>query len=314
MDCLEGFLNLNKPAGVTSHDCVARLRRRLGGKKVGHGGTLDPMATGVLPLAVGRATRLLPYLPTPKTYGAVIRFGLTTSTDDLEGAVLTEVGAADLTLAAIEARLPEFLGVIEQVPPAYSALQVGGQRLYDLARRGQVVTPPARSVTIHGLGITGWQPGPYPELHLTIDCGPGTYIRSLARDLGQRLGPGATLAALERTHSGGFDLADSLPLAAVEDDLVDLPLISPATALQHLPAIRLDSELAQRWRLGQRIPSPRPQPLGVPHRVLAAPDQGLLGVGENQEREGVIILKAKMVLKPGEGRQGKDSAPDTALT
>lgn len=299
MDCLEGFLNLNKPTGVTSHDCVARLRRWLGVKKVGHGGTLDPMATGVLPLAVGRATRLLPYLPTAKTYGAVIRFGLTTSTDDLEGAVLTEVGAADLTLAAIEARLPEFLGVIEQVPPAYSALQVGGQRLYDLARRGQVVTPAARSVTIHRLQVTGWQPGPHPDLCLTIDCGPGTYIRSLARDLGQCLGPGATLAALQRTRSGGFDLADSLPLAAVQDRLTDLPLISPATALQHLPAIPLDPDLAHRWRLGQRIPSPQPQPLGVPHRVMAAADQTLLGVGENQDREGLIILKAKMVLEPG---------------
>jgi tRNA pseudouridine55 synthase len=303
MDCLEGFLNLNKPAGVTSHDCVARLRRWLGVKKVGHGGTLDPMATGVLPLAVGRATRLLPYLPTAKTYAAVIRFGLTTSTDDREGAVLTEAGAAELTLAAVAARLPEFLGVIDQVPPAYSALQVGGQRLYDLARRGQVVTPAARSVTIHRLEVTGWQSGPYPELSLTIDCGPGTYIRSLARDLGQRLGPGATLAALQRTHSGGFDLADSLPLAAVQDQLAPLPLVPATTALQHLPAICLDPELAHRWRLGQKIPSPQPQPLGVPHRVLAAPDQTLLGVGENQEREGVIILKAKMVLAPGNGRQ-----------
>ncbi len=299
MDYLEGFLNLHKPAGVTSHDCVARLRRWLEIKKVGHGGTLDPMATGVLPLALGRATRLLPYLPTAKTYGAVIRFGLTTSTDDLEGAVLTEVGAAGLTLAAIEARLPEFLGVIDQVPPAYSALQVGGQRLYDLARRGQVVTPVARSVTIHRLQVISWQPGPYPELSLTIDCGPGTYIRSLARDLGQRLGPGATLAALQRTHSGGFDLVDSFPLTAVQDHRADLPLIAPATALQHLPAIPLEPELAHRWRLGQKIPSPQPQPLGVPHRVMAAADQTLLGVGENQEREGLIILKAKMVLESG---------------
>ena len=299
MDYLEGFLNLHKPAGVTSHDCVARLRRWLEIKKVGHGGTLDPMATGVLPLALGRATRLLPYLPTAKTYGAVIRFGLTTSTDDLEGAVLTEVGAAGLTLAAIEARLPEFLGVIDQVPPAYSALQVGGQRLYDLARRGQVVTPVARSVTIHRLQVISWQPGPYPELSLTIDCGPGTYIRSLARDLGQRLGPGATLAALQRTHSGGFDLVDSFPLTAVQDHRADLPLIAPATALLHLPAIPLEPELAHRWRLGQKIPSPQPQPLGVPHRVMAAADQTLLGVGENQEREGLIILKAKMVLESG---------------
>lgn len=299
MDYLEGFLNLHKPAGVTSHDCVARLRRWLEIKKVGHGGTLDPMATGVLPLALGRATRLLPYLPTAKTYGAVIRFGLTTSTDDLEGAVLTEVGAAGLTLAAIEARLPEFLGVIDQVPPAYSALQVGGQRLYDLARRGQVVTPVARSVTIHRLQVISWQPGPYPELSLTIDCGPGTYIRSLARDLGQRLGPGATLAALQRTHSGGFDLVDSFPLTAVQDHRADLPLIAPVTALQHLPAIPLEPELAHRWRLGQKIPSPQPQPLGVPHRVMAAADQTLLGVGENQEREGLIILKAKMVLESG---------------
>ncbi|MBD0336189.1 MAG: tRNA pseudouridine(55) synthase TruB, partial [Cyanobacteria bacterium Co-bin13] len=141
---MQGFLNLNKPAGLTSHDCVARVRRLLQTKKVGHGGTLDPAAQGVLPIAVGRATRLLPYLASGKAYQAVIRFGLITATDDLEGDILHQQPAPDLSLAQIQAVLPQFLGQIEQVPPRYSAIQVDGQRLYDLARKGQAVEAPLR--------------------------------------------------------------------------------------------------------------------------------------------------------------------------
>ena len=139
---------------MTSHDCVAVLRRWLGIKKIGHGGTLDPMAEGVLPLAIGRATRLLPYLPTDKSYEAIVRFGITTTTDDLEGTPLTQVGASHLSWPSLEAVLPEFLGTIQQIPPQFSAIQVKGQRLYDLARRGQPVMPPPRSVTIHHLQVT----------------------------------------------------------------------------------------------------------------------------------------------------------------
>lgn len=243
---------------MSSHDCVGAVRRLLEVKKVGHGGTLDPLAEGVLPIAVGRATRLLPYLPEGKAYRAVIRFGIATTTDDLEGDVLAQQPADHLTMEMITAALSAFEGTIEQVPPAFSAIQVQGRRLYDLARQGKVVTPPARTVTIHALMMHHWQPGDQPELTLDIRCGPGTYIRSIARDLGDRVGTGATLAHLTRTLSGGFELAHSLSLETVTERVEQgiLALVDPAAALSHLPAIALSADLARRWRQGQKFPPP----------------------------------------------------------
>ena len=254
-----GFLNLHKPLGWTSHDCVAKVRRLLNTKKVGHGGTLDPAASGVLPIALGRATRLLNFLPEAKAYRAVIRFGVTTATDDLEGAVLSSQPVPALTEAQAIAPLPNFLGTLTQIPPAYSAVQVQGRRLYDLARQGQAVTAPARTVTIHRIDRVGWQPGEFPELTLAIACGPGTYIRAIARDWGAQLGVGATLAALVRTHSSGFELADSVTLEALAAAIAagSFTPVPPSTALQHLPIITLDPELARRWQQGQKILFPR---------------------------------------------------------
>ncbi|HIK46149.1 MAG TPA: tRNA pseudouridine(55) synthase TruB [Leptolyngbyaceae cyanobacterium M65_K2018_010] len=297
---MQGFLNLHKPGAITSHDCVAMLRRWLGTRKIGHGGTLDPMATGVLPIAVGRATRLLPYLATDKTYRAVIRFGLTTSTDDLEGEVLTQSSARELHLEHIEALLPEFLGAIAQVPPAFSAVQVQGQRLYALARRGHTVMPPSRTVTLYHLRVEAWQPGDYPELTLLVDCGPGTYIRSLARDLGQRLGTGATLARLQRLRSGGFELAQSLTLEAIQHQVANhkLVLAEPETVLGHLPSLALEPDLARRWQQGQKIAPPQPLPPHQPHRLLAAATGEFLGIGQVERVETGSILKAKVVFQP----------------
>ena len=295
---MKGFLNLYKPQGVSSHDCVGAVRRLSGIRKVGHGGTLDPLAEGVLPIAVGRATRLLPYLPEGKAYRAVVRFGLTTTTDDLEGDVLTEHPADHLGLPDIEAVLPEFEGTIEQVPPAFSAIQVQGQRLYNLARRGKAVTVPSRTVTIHRLRVEQWQPGDRPELTLAIDCGPGTYIRSIARDLGDRLGTGATLAHLTRTRSGGFDAEHSLTLETVESLVAQqaLELVDPAACLGHLPAIALPADLARRWQQGQKFPPTMVIPPQSPHRVLNESSGEFLGIGQLEERDEGPILKAKMVL------------------
>ncbi|MEB3289550.1 MAG: tRNA pseudouridine(55) synthase TruB [Leptolyngbya sp.] len=296
----DGFLNLNKPSQVTSHDCVAAVRRLLGTRKVGHGGTLDPLAEGVLPLAVGRATRLLPYLTSDKAYRAVIRFGLTTATDDLEGAVLSHCLATDVTLETVQAVLPEFLGTLAQIPPAFSAIQVGGKRLYDLARRGQVVTPPPRTVVIHRLTVQGWQGGDYPELTLEIDCGPGTYIRALARDLGQQVGTGATLAHLTRTRSNGFTLDGSLTLDQVKQHLEaqTFRLQAPEAALESLPPLALDPDLARRWQQGQKFSPPMPLETHQPYRILSADGGEFLGIGQVELREGAPILKAKMVFKP----------------
>ncbi len=291
-------MNFYKPQGMSSHDCVGAVRRLTGIRKVGHGGTLDPLAEGVLPIAVGRATRLLPYLPEGKAYRAVIRFGLTTTTDDLEGEILTQQVADRLTVEDIAACLPKFEGTIDQVPPAFSAIQVQGQRLYDLARKGRVVTPPSRMVTIYNLTVQHWQLGEQPELTLDIDCGPGTYIRSIARDLGDRLGTGATLAHLTRTHSGGFDSSHSLTLETVTNLLEKqtLELVDPAIALEHLPAIALPAEFALRWQQGQKFPPTMVIPPNTPYRVLNEPDGTFLGIAQLEEREEGPILKAKMVL------------------
>ncbi len=288
-----GFINLNKPLSWTSHDCVARLRGLLNTRKVGHGGTLDPLATGVLPVAVGKATRLLQYLPTGKTYQAVIRFGVTTTTDDLEGDVLTQQPAAHLQLSAVAAVLPQFVGTQMQTPPMYSAIQVQGKRLYDLARQGKSADVPARQITIHHLTSQAWRTGEQPELTVRVNCGPGTYIRSLARDLGEAMGTGATLAGLVRTHSNGFDLAESMTLAELEMAIAQatfMPL--PAEkAVRHLAAIALPPELARRWRMGQKLALSQisdsgvkldqlPKLPGSPFQVIDAATTDFLGMGE----------------------------------
>ncbi|MFM7601150.1 MAG: tRNA pseudouridine(55) synthase TruB, partial [Pseudanabaena sp.] len=175
-----GFISIDKPPSITAHDCVSRLRKLLKQKKIGHGGTLDPMATGVLPIAVGNATRLLRFLPEGKAYEARIRFGLVTNTDDITGEVISDRPCPKLTLAEIQKLLPLFQGKITQRPPAFSAIQVNGKRLYDLARRGEISESdiPMRSVEITEIRVLNWTEGDYPELDVAIACGSGTYIRS----------------------------------------------------------------------------------------------------------------------------------------
>ncbi|HEX6123233.1 MAG TPA: tRNA pseudouridine(55) synthase TruB [Ktedonobacterales bacterium] len=215
---MDGIFAINKATGMTSHDVVARVRRLAHQKRVGHAGTLDPAADGVLPVCLGQATRVVEYLSERgKAYRATIRFGTVTDTYDTEGQVLREAPVA-LTRAEIAAVLPEFLGEQQQVPPIYSAIKVGGRKLYELARAGEAIMPEPRTVRIDALTIVSWQP---PDLVLDVACGKGTYIRSLAYDLGERLGPGAHLAALTRTRSGPFTLAECLTLESLETALVD---------------------------------------------------------------------------------------------
>ena len=293
---LDGFLNLYKPAGWTSHDCVAKLRRLLQTKKIGHAGTLDPAATGVLPMAVGRATRLLQYLPSNKTYRAVVRFGTTTDTDDLDGTVLTQTSAIHLAKVDVVAQLVHFQGEIQQVPPMYSAIHVQGQRLYDLARRGRVETAdiPSRTVAIHRIDVVGWKPGESPEITLDIACGAGTYIRSIARDLGQRLAVGGTLASLLRIQSSGFNLDTSISFETLSAQPAPVNLITPAVAMQHLPKIVLSPELARRWCLGQRLPSVPTIALEQPLRVITEKSE-FLGIGVFRLKDDHPCLAPKMV-------------------
>ncbi len=221
---MDGVIVVDKPAGMTSHDVVAVARKRLGTKKVGHAGTLDPDATGVLVLGVGRATRFLSLAEAAsKTYVAVARFGVTTTTQDASGDVVDEV-PANLTPADVEAALRDFRGTITQVPPMVSAIKVGGERLYKKARRGEDVARPAREVTIHTLELIGFDEAAQRAI-LHVECSKGTYIRTLVHDLGQKLGCGAHLVELRRTAVGPFSDQRAVPLDDVRPDTL-LPMVA----------------------------------------------------------------------------------------
>jgi len=267
MAVLSGFLILDKPAGPTSHDCVSLLRRCLGLRRIGHGGTLDPGATGVLPMAVGSATRLLPYLNGDKAYEGTITLGLRTSTDDLSGAVLQQRPVPRLNAADLEQALTRFRGAVRQRPPAISAVRVQGERLYRKAARGEVVTAPERQVTVHSLELRDWNP---PRLTVQVRCSAGAYIRSIARDLGEALGCGGALASLRRTEALGFGLeqAVTIPQLQAHPDpatLVQNP-IQPLLALY--PRHQLGPEEHSRWGCGQALPVPVTLPVGQVVTVL----------------------------------------------
>jgi tRNA pseudouridine55 synthase len=250
---VQGFLNLNKPFDWTSHDCVAKVRKLLKMKRVGHAGTLDPAATGVLPIALGKATRLLQYLPGEKAYHATIRLGVQTTTDDLQGEIITSAPCPGLDLENVKTVLSQFVGKIEQIPPSYSAIQVNGKRLYDLARKGEIVEVPVRTVEISQIQVLDWRDGDFPELDVAIACGTGTYIRAIARDLGNILNTGGTLSALIRTQSSNFHIQDSITFADLESQIATFQPISPDAPLQHLKAVNLPTELAKKWCQGQKI-------------------------------------------------------------
>jgi tRNA pseudouridine55 synthase len=317
---MHGFLNLNKPLGFTSHDGVAKVRRLLQLKRVGHAGTLDPAATGVLPIAFGRATRLLQFLRQDKAYWATVRFGLSTATDDLEGEVLLSQPVSELNLEAVKAALQQFQGVIQQVPPNYSAIQVQGKRLYDLARTGQEIVVSSRQVEVFSIEVRDWRVGDFPELDLAIACGPGTYIRAIARDLGRALLTGGTLAALTRTNSSGFDLTESLTLEDLESQIQQgtFQPIAPEAGLAHLPAIVLADSVARRWCQGQRISledqlstqiledQKGTEPLAPSSLTFRVhhEDGHFLGIGKAITEAGVVLIP-KMVFGSGEGGGGK---------
>ncbi len=274
-----GFLALDKPAGPTSHDCVAKVRRAFRLKRVGHGGTLDPAVTGVLPIALGPATRLLPYLLGDKAYQAVVQLGLRTTTDDLQGAVVSrQATPISLGQGDIEAALVRFRGSIQQCPPAFSAVHVQGKRAYALAREGQPVVLAPRSVTLHRLDLLRWDPE-HGQLELAVECTAGTYIRSLARDLGDALGCGAALASLRRTAALGFDLHQCLSMDALCDPLP--PLINPLTVLSHLPRHHLTPEEWGAWRCGRALMAPQPWPIDATV-LMVDPDGKLAGLAKMQ--------------------------------
>lgn len=250
----DGILNLDKPRGPTSHDIVARVRALTGIRRVGHAGTLDPLATGVLLVCVGRATRVAEYLMAgQKVYCARVRLGITTDTYDAEGQVVAEA-PVEVNRAQMEAALAQFQGQIAQLPPMYSAVKHKGTPLYRLARQGAEVHREPRQVEIFRLELTAWEP---PECTLEMTCSPGTYVRALAHDLGQALGCGAHVSGLIRLASGDFYLEDTVTLeelaqAAVEGRWPDL-LHPIDVALTRFPALHLDADAARRLCSGQMI-------------------------------------------------------------
>lgn len=277
-----GILLIDKPAGITSHDVVARTRKRAGTRKVGHAGTLDPMATGLLVLGINNSTRLLTSLVgLDKEYFATIRLGSATNTDDADGEPIevAEPGRVDaLTAAAVSAALVPLTGAIRQVPSSVSAIRVDGKRAYTLAREGEIVELAARSVTVSALEVLGSRrEAHFYDLDVRVRCSSGTYIRAIARDLGAALGVGGHLTALRRSMIGPFSVADAADLESLD---VAAALIAPAAIAAALfPVFALDAEQAVDLGHGKRLVAERPE--GLPGPVAAiAPDGRLVGLLE----------------------------------
>ncbi len=253
-DRFHGLLIIDKPAGWTSHDVVGRVRRLLGQRSVGHAGTLDPAATGVLPVAVGSALRAIEFLAdASKSYRAEITFGLSTDALDIDGRLTQTCTVPIMDVPAIDALLTSFLGPGEQIPPVFSAIKIDGTPLYERARRGERIEPPKRPITIHRLEVLEWAS---PVLTVDIDCSKGFYVRSFARDLGERAGTCGYLSNLIRTRVGAFDLCDAWTLK----ELAEAPLateweriaIAPDATALGLDAVLIDSEQVLTWEQGKR--------------------------------------------------------------
>jgi tRNA pseudouridine55 synthase len=276
-NAISGVLVVDKPTGMTSHDVVQAIRRGTNIRRAGHTGTLDPRASGVLVVLLGPAVRLSEYVSaSDKRYQAVIMMGTTTDTYDAEGKT-TSSAPVDVTEEQFNTELQKFVGRIEQVPPPYSAIKVNGKKAYEMARNGEEVELAPRIIDVYSLELLEWAP---PEVVIDVNCSSGTYVRSLANDLGARLGCGATLTGLRRTKNGRFTLRDAVPLRKLNEAFMDGSwyqyLIPAAEALSDWPAIELDQEQMDSIRHGHRIP--------------AAPDSGDKACGVSQQGELVALL------------------------
>lgn len=271
-----GLVIVDKPGGMTSHDVVSRVRRLAATRKVGHAGTLDPMATGVLVLGVNRATRLLGHLMlTDKRYDATIRLGAATTTDDAEGQVISTAGTEAVTEVAVREALTAYVGEIDQRPSAVSAIKVDGRRAYDRVRSGEDVELPARRVTVHSIDVVDVAT---PDVRIAVHCSSGTYIRAIARDLGTTLGVGGHLTALRRTAVGPFGLDTARTLSQLADGFTMTPIADAARAT--FPVLDLDGAHADDVRVGRTLGLP----LGGLTAVFA-PDGEFLALYE--PRDGV---------------------------
>ena len=300
---LDGILVVNKPAGPTSHDVVALIRRLAATKRVGHGGTLDPFAGGVLPIFLGHATRVVEYhLGDTKRYRATICFGGSSTTDDLEGEITPSDGSAP-SREAVEAALAAMVGVVSQRPPAYSAIKVGGRRAYAMARAGETVVLAEREVTLHELTMTDWDgsDAERPIAIVDVMCSTGTYVRAIARDLGEAVGSAAYLGALSRMASGPFKLEAAIPLDDIRAAAADgpeglLPILRPLDdGLDAFPSIDLtDVELTAVAR-GQFVRPVAGIPGHAEHYRLRAPDGRLAAIAT---ADGTRLAPDKVFVSP----------------
>jgi tRNA pseudouridine55 synthase len=277
-NAISGVLVVDKPTGMTSHDVVQVIRRGTNIRRAGHTGTLDPRASGVLVVLIGPAVRLSEYVSaSDKRYQAVITLGKTTDTYDEDGRI-TSSSEVNITEEQFDEELQKFIGEIEQVPPPYSAVKVKGRKAYDMARKGEDVELAPRIINVYSLELLEWAP---PEVVIDVYCSSGTYVRSLAHDLGERLGCGATLTGLRRTKSGRFTLRDAVPLRKLNDAFIDGTwyqyLIPAAEALSDWPTLEVDTEQMEILRHGNRIP--------------AEPSAGPRAIGVNEQGELVALLE-----------------------
>lgn len=294
----DGFVVVDKPAGMTSHDVVARLRKVFGQRRVGHAGTLDPDATGVLVVGLGAATRLLRFLQaTTKGYVGTVVFGTTTTTLDAAGEVMATFDMGDLTAIQVRAAAARFVGEIQQVPPMVSAIKVEGRRLHELAREGVEVERAPRTVQIDRCDVVAFRPGRAPEADLEVECGSGTYIRTLAADLGAALGGGAHLTNLRRTRVGSFGLGEAHTLDQLEAASAAL-VVRPLAALRAMERVDVDAATAARIANGNTFAARDLLSVeaGDGPFAVAGPDGDLLAV---YERRGAGVKPAVVLVAAG---------------
>ncbi|MBT8203371.1 MAG: tRNA pseudouridine(55) synthase TruB [Acidimicrobiia bacterium] len=287
----EGFLLVDKPTEWTSHDVVARVRRLAEMKKVGHAGTLDPMATGLLVLGLGRVTRLLRFIQDqPKEYVATARFGVATDTLDADGTV-TDRSPLPVGQTETERALAGFRGEITQIPPMTSAIKVGGQKLYELARRGEEIERPARTVTIFELEMTGFSAGDFPEVDFRVVCSSGTYVRTLADDIARALGGRAHLTALRRTRIGSLHVENASTMEELaEPGRLAGSILAPASGLAGMETLQVEEPVAARVRHGSKLPVDQLPVDG--HTAILDGDGRLLAVYRREDS----VARAEVVL------------------
>ncbi|KOP67681.1 pseudouridine synthase [Bacillus sp. FJAT-18019] len=297
MTQLEGILAVHKPAGWTSHDVVAKVRGIVRLKRIGHTGTLDPEVTGVLPLCLGRATRVVEYLQElPKEYHAVLRLGYATDTEDVTGNVIETADEVHVTESEALAALQSFTGRISQVPPMFSAVKVNGKRLYELAREGKTVERKSREVTIHEIEMTDFHPGDgYTDISFRVLCSKGTYIRTLCVDIGRKLGLPSVMVKLVRTVSAGITEEQCLTLEQIEqfmkDETLHTRLIPVDQSIQYLPRHTVSEEKKDAALQGQRLSARAVEPAVNSSEPIRLYDinGNFLGIYKQQEETGAII-------------------------